>query len=701
LLADAARLDRTQSDPVVSLRNAIGVAIPLAIGTLAGSPALGLASTIGALQTAFADRPGPYRLRMLRMLGTALAAGVTSGLAVAASRSDAASVLLLLVLAFVAGLLVTGGPSATQVGIAGVAAALVLGHTPQPPSVALHVGLLVLAGGAAQTVLAIAAWPLGRHRPERVILAKLYRELARAARDQQGAVAGPPAGDTLTSVRQALYGLGHDHGPSVEAYRVLLDEAERIRREVVVLVGLAERLADDHNPTLAGLVRESLTAAATVLDDIGEALDAGRPVSGEILAPARATLRHAIDRLQTSDTAPSELTRRAAAARLGALGGQLRAAVESTRTGASEGRRGEEPDALGAPTLRDPLAILQANLSPDSAVLRHALRVATLVALSDLVVRLADVSRGYWVPLTVLVVLRPDFGATLQRSVMRTIGTIIGLLLATALVHWVPGGDWWQLALVVVFVFGMRLAGPGNLALSAISLAGLVVVLLEINGVPAHTTLVARSAATLVGGVLALVAAVALPAWERQFVPTRLADLLGTYRDYLNAVADPVTDQLTLQRTRAAARLARSNAQASVDRASSEPVSGQAQVELGRAVLAHTHRFIHAMLTIDAVRPAVRDAGGVPELHRFLDAAGAVLDAARTAVLIDDPPATDTGLRAQHEALTQALAADPARAGGVDNVATLIEATDRVTNSLDTLLEEVHRQLPLASVRDR
>ena len=75
LLRDAARLDRTQSDPVVSLRNAIGVAAPLAIGILSGGIAQGLASTVGALQAAFADRPGPYRLRILRMLGTALAAG--------------------------------------------------------------------------------------------------------------------------------------------------------------------------------------------------------------------------------------------------------------------------------------------------------------------------------------------------------------------------------------------------------------------------------------------------------------------------------------------------------------------------------------------------------------------------------------------------------------------------------------------------
>ena len=692
LLRDAARLDRTQSDPVVSLRNAVGIAAPLAVGVLAGGASLGLPATVGALQTAFADRPGPYRLRILRMLGTALAAGVTSTLAVLSSRSDAASVVLLLVLAFLAGLLLAGGPSATQVGVAGVGAALVLGHLPEPPSVALHVGLLVLLGGAVQTVLAIAAWPLRRHRPERVALAGLYRELGIAARAQQGSVAGPPASDALTSVRQTLYGLGHDHGPSVEAYRVLLDEAERIRREIVVLTSAAERLAADRNPILAGQVRGALTVTAGVLDELADALAQARAVDDAVLSGARAELKHVITRLEADPDAANALTRRAAAARLRALSGQLRAAVESTRTGASEGRRGEEPGPA-VHLLRDPLAILRANLSWDSAVLRHALRLAVLVAGSDLVLRLADVSRGYWVSLTLLVVLRPDFGATLQRAVMRVAGTIVGLLLATVLVHWVPGGQWWQVALIAIFAFGMRFAGPGNVALSAVCLSSLVVVLLEINGVPAHSTVVNRAYATLAGGGLAILAVLALPAWERRLLPGRLADLLGAYRGYLDVVADLDADRGALQRARSACRLARSNAQASIDRARSEPVRGHAEVELGRTVLAHTHRFVHAMLSVDAVRGPLKEAGGSPELVEFLGAAGASLDGARDAVLRWVPPGAVPKLRPQQEELAAVLLAEPDRAGGPAVAATLLEATDRITNSLDTLLGELRRQL--------
>ncbi len=295
--------------------------------------------------------------------------------------------------------------------------------------------------------------------------------------------------------------------------------------------------------------------------------------------------------------------------------------MESSRTGASEGRRDEDTGRLGVQLLRDPIAILRANLSLESAVLRHAIRLSVVVAASDLVLRLSHVDRGYWVSLTLLVVLRPDFATTLQRSVMRVVGTVVGLLLATGLVHWIPGGGWWQIALIGLFAFGMRFSGPGNIALTAVCLSGLVVVLLEINGVPAHTTVVSRALATLAGGGLAVLAALVWPAWERRFVAPRLAALLGAYSDYVRVIVDPDADRGTVQRARAACRLARTNAQASVDRAGSEPVRGQGEVELGRAVLAHTHRFIHAMLSVDAVRPAIRRAGGIGPLTEFLTAA--------------------------------------------------------------------------------
>jgi uncharacterized membrane protein YccC len=681
LVRSGLRLDRSQSDPWVALRNTVGVVAPLVLAVGTDSPtSAGLASTVGALQTAFADRPGPYRLRLLRMLGTALAAGTTSALAVAGSRSDAWSVLLLAVLAFVTGLLLAGGPSATQVGVAGVAAALLIGHLPQPAGNAVHVGLLVLAGGAVQTVLAVLAWPLGRHRPERRAVAAVYRELAGLTRRPLGTSVGPPNVAVLTDVRQTLYGLGHDHGPSVEAYRVLLDEAERIRREVLVLGGALEWL--DRTPGRGGELRATLAAVADVLDGIALALERGRRVDPDLLRPARAAVRSTAAVLDDS----GDLGQRSAAARLRSLAGQLRAAVETAAVGASEGRSPEPPDTVGARGLRAPLEIVRANVTPGSPVLRHAVRLAFFVAGSDLVVRLAGLSRGYWVPLTLLVVLRPDFAATFQRAVLRVAGTLLGLVVATVLIHYVPGGEWYRIALVALFCFLLRLAGPVNVAPTAFALAGLVVLLLDVQGVSAHATAIARGEATAAGGALALVAVLVRPSWERQYVRARLADLLAAYRDYLRVVGDLDTPSARLQRARTAARLARTNAQASLDRARAEPVSASGELDLGGSVLAHSHRLIHSLLTLDALRPELRRAAPVPRLRTLLREADQALADAERALREARPAPRTTGLRTLQSELAESVLADPASVGGDHTAGALVDATDRMTNSVDTLL---------------
>jgi uncharacterized membrane protein YccC len=437
-----------------------------------------------------------------------------------------------------------------------------------------------------------------------------------------------------------------------------------------------------------------LACAATVLDEVAAALDEGRPVDGEVLAPVRRRVQDVAELLDADVTSGGEATRRAAAARIRSLTGQLRAAVQTARTGASEGRQEEPPDDVyGVRRLRDPMAILRANLTPDSAVLRHAVRLGVLVSASDLAVRMADVGRGYWIPLTIVVVLRPDFASTFQRAAMRVMGTIAGLVLATALVHWVPGGEWYSITLIGLFFFGMRFAGPGNIALGSLCVSALVVILLSLAGISPHSSVVPRGADTLLGGALALVAILLWPVWERERLPARLGDLLAAYRNYTLEVADLSYDPQRLQRARAACRLARTNAQASVDRARSEPVAGQAEVELGEAVLVHTHRFVHAMLTIDALRPALREAGGLPELDELMRLAAEVLESCETAVRTGVAPRQSGRLREAQRALAEALAKEPRRAGGAETAAALIDATDRVANSLDTLVNELRRQL--------
>jgi hypothetical protein len=92
-----------------------------------------------------------------------------------------------------------------------------------------------------------------------------------------------------------------------------------------------------------------------------------------------------------------------------------------------------EPFSFG-PAMREAVAALRANLNPHSKSLRHGLRFGAALAVGVAIYRLSGFDdHGYWVPLTILFVLKPDPDQTAERIAMRAVGTVIGLLLATGL----------------------------------------------------------------------------------------------------------------------------------------------------------------------------------------------------------------------------------------------------------------------------
>jgi len=176
----------------VALRNAAGFVLPLGIGIATGHTTIGLGIATGALNTMFTDQPGPYRLRMQRMALAATAAGVSALIGIAIGAHSIAFVAAAFVLAFGGGMLVALGPIAARVGLTSMIVMMVTADMHLPPSNAPAVAGLIFAGGALQMLLAVAAWPLQRYRPERFALAGVLRQLASVARSRPDASQRPP-----------------------------------------------------------------------------------------------------------------------------------------------------------------------------------------------------------------------------------------------------------------------------------------------------------------------------------------------------------------------------------------------------------------------------------------------------------------------------------------------------------------------------
>src|SRR5690606_30915419 len=119
------------------------------------------------INTMFTDQPGPYRQRMQRMLLAALAAGLSALTGILIGEHTVLFVIAAVAFGLIGGLLVALGPVAARVGLTSMIVMMITADMGLPVVHAPGVAAMIFAGGLLQMLLALAAWPLQRYRPER------------------------------------------------------------------------------------------------------------------------------------------------------------------------------------------------------------------------------------------------------------------------------------------------------------------------------------------------------------------------------------------------------------------------------------------------------------------------------------------------------------------------------------------------------
>ena len=172
----------------------------------------------------------------------------------------------------------------------------------------------------------------------------------------------------------------------------------------------------------------------------------------------------------------------------------------------------KDPFEGGRPALRT----LWNALTPSSAAFHYAVRLSATLTAATAVQHFSALPNGYWVPMTALIVLKPDFQQTFFRGVERVIGTVVGAGLATLLVHALRLDLATIGMLVVMFAWlGYTLINV-NYAVYAVFLTAYIVFLLDFGGLSTHVVALHRTVNTALGGGLALLsyATLLLSRWQ-------------------------------------------------------------------------------------------------------------------------------------------------------------------------------------------
>lgn len=190
------------------------------------------------------------------------------------------------------------------------------------------------------------------------------------------------------------------------------------------------------------------------------------------------------------------------------------------------------------------LGMLTSNLRLDSSHCRYALRVAA-AALAAMMITTAlsyatvleDVARGveahgYWIVLTIIIVMKPGFAATRQRNGWRLTGTLIGCGLALLLFNATHSINVFVAVLIVSCVLGYSLIQVNYMA-AAIFNTLFVLLVFHFLTPTTNAVIGERLADTIIGCGLALLCSYILPWWEHSFMASLARALKKSNQEFL------------------------------------------------------------------------------------------------------------------------------------------------------------------------
>ena len=262
----------------------------------------------------------------------------------------------------------------------------------------------------------------------------------------------------------------------------------------------------------------------------------------------------------------------------------------------------------------------------DAPPLRHAIRAALAVGIGYLCsLALPWATHGYWILVTIVVVLRGSLAQTLERRNSRVVGTILGSLLAGAILYTQAP------TLVLLVIVPIAQAISHSFAIQRYIITAVAATVLSL--VQAHLISASdaalfnvpeRIADTLIGIGIAWAFSYVLPAWERNQIPALVQRTLQAQARHAQIALNigqftAVDDEPELQW-----RLARKEAYDSLSalvlatrRSLAEPRAVRPALQPLEQLLSHGYQLLAQLTTVKTMLLMRRDEGQ-SDIHQAL-----------------------------------------------------------------------------------
>lgn len=246
--------------------------------------------------------------------------------------------------------------------------------------------------------------------------------------------------------------------------------------------------------------------------------------------------------------------------------------------------------------------VITENLSFSSTLFRHSLRLTTALLFAFILGTLLDIQNTYWILLTLIVIMRPNYGLTKERSKDRTIGTLIGAAVAIGIVLLTQNVVVYSILAIISLTLSFALIQQNYKSAAALITINIVFVYSLINP-DAFQVIQYRVIDTVIGASIAVVANYTLwPSWEALNLKNVLVDALNKNRKYLLATQqlyyDKKENELSYKLARKEAFLAISNLNAAFQRLTQDPKSKQKEFQLIYGMVTLNQTMVSAIASI-------------------------------------------------------------------------------------------------------
>ncbi len=281
------------------------------------------------------------------------------------------------------------------------------------------------------------------------------------------------------------------------------------------------------------------------------------------------------------------------------------------------------------------LETLVENFTLRSPIFKHSLRLGVVTMIGFGAGILFSVQNPYWILLTLIVIMRPTFGLTKTRSRQRTIGTLIGAVLAVGIVLITQNTTIYAILAIVSLVIAFSMI-QRNFKAAATFVTLFVVFIYALLQPDIFSVIQYRVLDTIIGAGLATLGNLLLwPAWEVQGIQNTLLETIKAHRVYLEEIIGYYNKKGQVSAHYKVARkksfLAMSDLSSAFQRMTQEPKSQQKSLDKVYEIAVLNHTFLSSLASLSTY---ILNHPTTPASDNFNKVATRIIDNLQTAEAI-------------------------------------------------------------------